>query len=157
MKKILFVILALVVLPVVLSGQNREINDLLDKYEKKKSVESVTVSSNLIAMAGKSEDWANKISKIRILSVNSHVLENNLPLRVTFRKEMEEFVDKFKFISSLKVKDGGDEIEMFVNQTQNGALLFLNNSDEEFVVIAMFGNIDDKLIKTAVKGGITIR
>ncbi len=157
MKKILFVILALVVLPVALSGQNREINDLLDKYEKKKSVESVTVSSNLIAMAGKSEDWANKISKIRILSVNSHVLENNLPLRVTFRKEMEEFVDKFKFISSLKVKDGGDEIEMFVNQTQNGALLFLNNSDEEFVVIAMFGNIDDKLIKTAVKGGITIR
>lgn len=157
MKKILFVILALVVLPVTLSGQNREINDLLDKYEKKKSVESVTVSSNLIAMAGKSEDWANKISKIRILSVNSHVLENNLPLRVTFRKEMEEFVDKFKFISSLKVKDGGDEIEMFVNQTQNGALLFLNNSDEEFVVIAMFGNIDDKLIKTAVKGGITIR
>ena len=157
MKKILFVILALVVLPVALSGQNREINDLLDKYEKKKSVESVTVSSNLIAMAGKSEDWANKISKIRILSVNSHVLENNLPLRVTFRKEMEDFVDKFKFISSLKVKDGGDEIEMFVNQTQNGALLFLNNSDEEFVVIAMFGNIDDKLIKTAVKGGITIR
>lgn len=157
MKKILFIILALIALPVALSGQNKEINDLLDKYEKKKAVESVTVSSNLLAMAGKEGEWADKISKIRILSVASNVLENKLPLRVTFRKEMEEFVEKFRFISSLKVKDGGDEIEMFVNQKQNGALLFLNSSDEEFVVIAMFGNIDDKLIKTAVKGGITIR
>jgi len=44
-----------------------------------------------------------------------------------------------------------------VNKNKSGALLFLNSSTEEYTVIAMFGNIDDKLLKTAMSGGINIK
>jgi hypothetical protein len=157
MKKIIVAIFMLIAIPLSLAGQSKEINDLLDKYEKRKAVQSVTVSSDLILMAGKSGDWGDKLSKIRIVSVDSNVYENNVPLRVTFKQEMFELVERLKFVSTLKIKDGDDEVEMFVNQKQNGALLFLNSSNKEFAVIAMFGNIDDKLIKTAINGGISIR
>jgi hypothetical protein len=157
MKRILIILFALAAFPIAMTAQNKEINDILDKYEKRKSVESVTISSDLLAMAGKGNDWGGKISKIRIVSVDSNVIENNVPIRVELKRDMDELVLKFKFISALKVKDGNEEVEMYINQNKSGALLFLNSSKEEFAVIAMFGNIDDKLIQTALKGGISIK
>ena len=163
MKKLLLIMLTALLAPVALSGQSKEINDIFDKYEKKRSVESVVISPGMFAMANHSvkdkeaQEWISKISEMRILSVGSNVMENNVPVRQSLKADMEKLIATFNFTRALKAKDSEDEVELYVNKNKSGALLFLNSSTEEYTVIAMFGNIDDKLLKTAMSGGINIK
>ena len=152
--------------PVALSGQNKEINDLFDKYEKKSSVESVVISPPPpppVPSAGKNskdkeaQEWMSKITEMRILTVGSGVMENNVPVRQSLKADMEKLITTFNFSRLLKVKDSGEEVELYVNKNKTGVLLFLNSSTEEYTVIAMFGDIDDKMLKTAMSGGIHIK
>lgn len=149
--------------PVALSGQNKEINDLFDKYEKKRSVESVVISPGMFAMANHSEkdkdakEWISKINEMRILTVGSGVMENNVPVRQSLKADMEKLIATFNFSRLLKAKDSGEEVELYVNKNKTGVLLFLNSSTEEYTVIAMFGNIDDNVLKSAMSGGIHIK
>lgn len=84
--------------PVALSGQSKEINDIFDKYEKKRSVESVVISPGMFAMANHSvkdkeaQEWISKINEMRILSVGSGVMENNVPVRQSLKADMEKLI-----------------------------------------------------------------
>lgn len=150
--------------PVALSGQNKEINDLFDKYEKKRSVESVVISPppppivpNHNVKDKEAQEWMSKITEMRILTVGSGVMENNVPVRQSLKADMEKLITTFNFSRLLKVKDSGEEVELYVNKNKTGVLLFLNSSTEEYTVIAMFGNIDDNILKSAMSGGIHIK
>lgn len=157
--------LTALLVPVALSGQNKEINDLFDKYEKKRSVESVVISPPPppVPSAGKNskdneaQEWMSKISEMRILTVGSGVMENNVPVRQSLKDDMEKLIKIFNFSRLLKVKESGEEVELYVNKNKTGVLLFLNSSTEEYTVIAMFGNIDDNILKSAMSGGIHIK
>jgi hypothetical protein len=70
---------------------------------------------------------------------------------------MDGIITKFAFERLLKIRDKGEEVEMYVSKNSNGALIFLNDSDAEYTVIAMFGKIDDMLIKAAASGKINIK
>ena len=163
MKKLILIICAALLLPSAVMGQSKEIKAIFDKYEKNDNVELVSISPGMMMFANafaddkESKEWTSKITELRILTIPSSVMENNVPLRTTLKRDMEGIITKFAFERMLRVKDKGEEVEMYVSKTSNGALIFLNSSNAEFTVIAMFGKIDDMLIKAAASGQINIK
>lgn len=161
MKKLLTIIVLLGISGPTLFSQNKEIKNIFEKYEKNKSVESVYLSPFLMGMAGKftndteGKEWISAIDEMRILTVNLPGKNNgNTDLIQQIKGEFEGLFSKYKFEKALRVKDGDELVEMYVLKEDKGLILFLNDSPDEFSVIAMFGNISDKILKTVMKGGV---
>ncbi len=160
MKRIITTIILIGISVAPLFSQSKEIKEVFEKYEKKKSVESVYVSPFLMGIAGgmtknsQEKEWLSSIREIRILTISPSGHENNLSLVQQLRTDMDEVINRYQFEKALKVKDGEDEIEMYVIKESKGVILFLNNSPDEFSVIAMFGDISEKILKSVMKGGV---
>lgn len=163
MKKLIIIFCAMLLLPYAVIGQSKEIKAIFDKYEKNDKVELVSISPGMMMLANsfvddeESKEWTSKITELRILTVPSSVMEKNIPLRTSLKADMDGIITKFAFERLLKIRDKGEEVEMYVSKTSNGALIFLNDSNVEYTVIAMFGKIDDVLIKAAASGKINIK
>lgn len=163
MKKLIIIICAALLLPYAVMGQSKEIKAIFDKYEKNDKVELVSISPGIMMLANtfaddeEAKEWTSKITELRILTVPSSLMEKNIPLRTSLKADMDGIITKFAFERLLKIRDKGEEVEMYVSKNSNGALIFLNDSDAEYTVIAMFGKIDDVLIKAAASGKINIK
>ena len=163
MKKLIIIICAALLLPYAVMGQSKEIKAIFDKYEKNDKVELVSISPGMMMLANtfaddeEAKEWTSKITELRILTVPSSLMEKNIPLRTSLKADMDGIITKFAFERLLKIRDKGEEVEMYVSKNSNGALIFLNDSDAEYTVIAMFGKIDDVLIKAAASGKINIK
>ncbi|MDX9781767.1 MAG: DUF4252 domain-containing protein [Bacteroidales bacterium] len=163
MKKLIIIICAALLLPYAVMGQSKEIKAIFDKYEKNDKVELVSISPGMMMLANtfaddeEAKEWTSKITELRILTVPSSLMEKNIPLRTSLKADMDGIITKFAFERLLKIRDKGEEVEMYVSKNSNGALIFLNDSDAEYTVIAMFGKIDDMLIKAAASGKINIK
>jgi hypothetical protein len=163
MKKLIIIICAALLLPYAVMGQSKEIKAIFDKYEKNDKVELVSISPGMMILANtfaddeEAKEWTSKITELRILTVPSSLMEKNIPLRTSLKADMDGIITKFAFERLLKIRDKGEEVEMYVSKNSNGALIFLNDSDAEYTVIAMFGKIDDVLIKAAASGKINIK
>jgi hypothetical protein len=163
MKKLIIIICAALLLPYAVMGQSKEIKAIFDKYEKNDKVELVSISPGMMILANtfaddeEAKEWTSKITELRILTVPSSLMEKNIPLRTSLKADMDGIITKFAFERLLKIRDKGEEVEMYVSKNSNGALIFLNDSDAEYTVIAMFGKIDDMLIKAAASGKINIK
>ena len=163
MKKVIIIICAALLLPYAVMGQSKEIKAIFDKYEKNDKVELVSISPGMMILANtfaddeEAKEWTSKITELRILTVPSSLMEKNIPLRTSLKADMDGIITKFAFERLLKIRDKGEEVEMYVSKNSNGALIFLNDSDAEYTVIAMFGKIDDMLIKAAASGKINIK
>lgn len=163
MKKLIIIICAALLLPYAVMGQSKEIKAIFDKYEKNDKVELVSISPGIMMLANtfaddeEAKEWTSKITELRILTVPSSLMEKNIPLRTSLKADMDGIITKFAFERLLKIRDKGEEVEMYVSKNSNGALIFLNDSDAEYTVIAMFGKIDDMLIKAAASGKINIK
>lgn len=162
MKRILFVIV-LSLSPFVLQGQVKSINDILDKYEKKKNVESIMVSPELLQLAGSSEtnestkQLLSKLSELRILSVKASAVENGTKLSQLLREDLDKMIVAEKMSRILRVQDGNELMEMYKTKATKGALLFLTTSANEFTVISIFGEIDPSVVNAAISGEIGIK
>ncbi len=162
MKRILFVIV-LSLAPFVLLGQVKSINDILDKYEKKKNVESIMVSPELLQLAGSSEtnestkQLLSKLSELRILSVKALAVENGIKLSQLLREDLDKMIVAEKMSRILRVQDGNELMEMYKTKATKGALLFLTTSANEFTVISIFGEIDPSVVNAAISGEIGIK
>lgn len=162
MKRILFVIVLLLA-PFVLQGQVKSINDILDKYEKKKNVESIMVSPELLQLAGSSEtnestkQLLSKLSELRILSVKASAVENGTKLSQLLREDLDKMIVAEKMSRILRVQDGNELMEMYKTKATKGALLFLTTSANEFTVISIFGEIDPSVVNAAISGEIGIK
>lgn len=162
MKRILFVIV-LSLSPFVLQGQVKSINDILDKYEKKKNVESIMVSPELLQLAGSSEtnestkQLLSKLSELRILSVKASAVENGTKLSQLLREDLDKMIIAEKMSRILRVQDGNELMEMYKTKATKGALLFLTTSANEFTVISIFGEIDPSVVNAAISGEIGIK
>ncbi|MGE0091720.1 MAG: DUF4252 domain-containing protein [Bacteroidales bacterium] len=162
MKKIVIIAL-LSFVPFLAIGQVKQINDILDKYEKNKDVESILISPELLQMAGESQmnqptkDLLSKLTELRILSVKSSHKENGVSVAQLLRQDLDRVISQENMSRILKIRDGEELMEMFKTKEDKGALLFLNSKPGEFTVISIFGKIDPSVVNAAISGEINIK
>ncbi len=163
MKRILILVLSAILLPVWVWGQSKQINEILDRYEKKRNVESILISPSLLQIAGSSsvdastKDLLSKITELRILNVKQGAVEGGVPVRVTLKGELEKLFTGELFTRVVRVQDGSELLEMYVTKNNPGVLLFLTTTPNEMSIISIFGNIDKSVINAAMSGEIKIK
>lgn len=152
-----------VLFPIMMIGQVKQINDILDKYEKKKNVESILVSPALLQLAeganvdATTKDLLSKISQLRILNIKSSAMENGVPLSKLLREDLDKLIENEKLNRIIRVQDNDELLEMYITQSTKGVLLFLATSSKEFSVISIFGEIDKSVINAAISGEIKVK
>ncbi len=144
-------------------AQARHIHSILDKYEKRKHVESIILSPSVLQMAGTGDynaatkELLSKITEMRIINVKAEAIENGVPLRVIIRKELDPILAGDSFSRVLRMQDGDEMLELYVTKSQQGVLVFLTSSPKEFAVISIFGTVDKSVINAAMTGGIKVK
>ena len=152
-----------VLLPVLAIGQVRQINQILDKYEKKRNVESILISPSLLQVAGggnvdaKTKDLLSKITELRIITVRASATEGGVPVAKSLREEIGKVVAESNMKRIIRVQDEKDLLEMFMTAGSEGLLLFLSSGAQEFSVISIFGNIDNSIVNAALAGDIKVK
>ena len=141
----------------------KQIHLILDKYEKRKKVESIIISPAVLQMAGNgnynasTKELLSKISEMRIVNVKEDAVEGTTPLRIIIRDDLDKVLISPKFSRVLKMQDGEELLELFVTKESDGVLVFLATSPKEFAVISIFGNIDKSVINAVMTGGIKVK
>ncbi len=171
MKKIIpFLIAMLIGIPTITYGQKSTDEDpvikLLNEYEDKEGVESITISPALLGLMknGKSNDkktqeLISKISDLRIVTLSDKDKEN--PNRKAFTTELQAIVEK-DFTRIMMVKDSGEQVELHVRNKSDEckdckrALLFITSASKVITVMYLAGTIDKTLIDAVMKGEIGI-
>lgn len=97
MKKIALLALIVVLLPAALIAQTKQINDIFDKYEKKRSIESITISPALLDFMGggnnqETKDLLSKITELRILNVPNTATENGTQIRAMLKRDLDALI-----------------------------------------------------------------
>ena len=152
-----------ITLPAAALGQSKQINEILDKYEKKKSVESIVISPSLLQIAGTSDvnastkELLSKITELRIINIKTSAMESGVPLWTSLKGELEKHTSSDLFTRIVRIQDGEELLEMFVTKSAQGALLFFTTTPKEFSVISIFGSIDKTVINAAMTGGIKVK
>ncbi len=163
MKKLLILMFVAVIMPLTALGQTKQINEILDKYEKRKGVESIIISPSLLQIASTTDvdastkDLLSKITEMRILNIKSGALENGIPIRLSLRKELDGLIGTDMFKRIVMVKDGDETLEMYITNTTQGVLLFFTTNPGEFSVISIFGSIDKTVVNAAMSGAIKVK
>jgi hypothetical protein len=163
MKKLLILMFVAVIMPLTALGQTKQINEILDKYEKRKGVESIIISPSLLQIASTTDvdastkDLLSKITEMRILNIKSGAVENGIPIRLSLRKELDGLIGTDMFKRIVMVKDGDETLEMYITNTTQGVLLFFTTNPGEFSVISIFGNIDKAVVNAAMSGAIKVK
>ncbi len=162
MKK-LFILMFAAILPIAALGQTKQVNEILDKYEKKKNVESILISPSLLQIAGtkdvdaSTKDLLSKITEMRIINIKVTATENGTPVWISLKGELETLTSGDLFTKVVKLQEGEELLEMFVTKNSQGALLFFSTTPKEYSVISIFGNIDKTVINAAMTGGIKVK
>ncbi len=162
MKK-LFILMFAAILPIAALGQTKQVNEILDKYEKKKNVESILISPSLLQIAGtkdvdaSTKDLLSKITEMRIINIKVTATENGTPVWISLKGELETLTSGDLFTRVVKLQEGEELLEMFVTKNSQGALLFFSTTPKEYSVISIFGNIDKTVINAAMTGGIKVK
>lgn len=163
MKKLLILMFVAAIIPLTALGQTKQINEILDKYEKRKGVESIIISPSLLQIASNTDvdastkDLLSKITEMRILNIKSAAVENGIPIRLSLRKELDGLIGTDMFKRIVMVKDGEETLEMYITNTAQGVLLFFTTNASEFSVISIFGNIDKTVVNAAMSGAIKVK
>ncbi|MDP3452750.1 MAG: DUF4252 domain-containing protein [Bacteroidales bacterium] len=163
MKRLLILMFVAIILPAAALGQTKQINEILDKYEKKKSVESIVISPSLLQIAGTSDvnastkELLSKIKELRIINIKTSAMESGVPLWTSLKGELEKHTSSDLFTRIVRIQDGEELLEMFITKNTEGALLFYTTTPKEFSVISIFGSIDKTVINAAMSGGIKIK
>lgn len=151
------------ILPIAALGQTKQVNEILDKYEKKKNVESILISPSLLQIAGtkdvdaSTKDLLSKISEMRIINIKVSATENGTPVWLSLKGDLETLTNGEFFTRIVKIQEGDELLEMYITKNSQGALLFLSTTPKEFSVISIFGNIDKTVVNAAMSGGIKVK
>lgn len=162
MKKV-FIIMVALLIPIVGIAQAKQINDILDKYEKKKNVESILISPALLQLAGgtnvdeATKELLSKISQLRILNLKSNATENGVLLSEMLRNDLNQLIERENLNRIIKVQDNDELLEMYISKSTKGVLLFIATDSNEFSVISIFGEIDRSVINAAIEGKIKVQ
>jgi hypothetical protein len=126
MKKIVLILVLLIPLW-VMAQDNSPIDKLFNKYANKEGFTTVNISGRLLSLANsfaeKKEDeieMLNKISGIRVLSVEDSIMNQNL----NFYKELEAdgFFKNNKYEVLMEVTDKNEVVRFYGRSGSNGKL-----------------------------------
>lgn len=162
MKKILLLTLVLISFPLYLASQSREINEIFDRYEKKKSVESITISPSILSMTNSSKsketaDLLSKITDMRILNIPENALENGQPISKQLKYELDKVIKQFQFQRAVKVEEENSSFELYMINGNKGAVLFISSDNSSFSAISILGDIDKTIVNSLLNGSIKVK
>jgi|GEM_PF-679457 len=162
MKKIALLALIVVLLPAALIAQTKQINDIFDKYEKKRSIESITISPALLDFMGggnsqETKDLLSKITELRILNVPNTATENGTQIRAMLKRDLDALIASESFTRVIKVDNSNEKMEMYMIKGNKGVLLFMTSDNSTFTVISILGEIDKTVTSAVMNGGIKIK
>lgn len=162
MKKIALLALIVVLLPAALIAQTKQINDIFDKYEKKRSIESITISPALLDFMGggnnqETKDLLSKITELRILNVPNTDTENGTQIRAMLKRDLDALIASENFTRVIKVDNSDEKMEMYMIKGNKGVLLFMTSDNSTFTVISILGEIDKTVTSAVMNGGIKIK
>ncbi|HCT94235.1 MAG: hypothetical protein A2X19_08725 [Bacteroidetes bacterium GWE2_39_28] len=163
MKKVLIIMFVALLCPYLAAAQAKQIHLILDKYEKRKKVESIIISPSVLQMASNgnydasTKELLSKISEMRIVNVKEGAEQNGTPLKIIIRSDLDKVLTGERFSRVLKMQDGEELLELFVTKNEEGVLVFLATSPKEFAIISIFGNIDKSVINAVMTGGIKVK
>lgn len=135
---------------------------LLDAYEEKEGVASITISPSLLAMVkkGKGQDrqtkeLISKIAALRILTITDSEVKKNL------LHELEPALQK-SYAQIMKTKAAGERMALYLrretengNEKQVGALL-VTIAEADLTVMHLSGMVDAGLIDAVMNGKISV-
>lgn len=148
-------ILLILLLPAILLAQGKEYNNIFSEYENIKGVESVSISpkalSGLFSGGGENEELFSKIESLKILVVT---VSSNEHVVTSLKTELKAFLAKNSFVEVMKVNSDGDRMQMFSKENE---LIFVTDSRSEYVVLYIYGDVDEKLMKDVMGGEISFK
>lgn len=160
MNKSLIIILSLVLLPLSISAQTKQLDKIFATYENYKNVESVSITPELFATLSaeaKSNELLTKITLLKILNVTKGGNEKDKIVWINLRTEVNKLIQEYNFAQILKVKEKGDLLEMYLKKSENSLLVFIADSQTEYAVFYLQGNIDKSVVDALITGEIKIK
>ena len=76
---------------------------------------------------------------------------------INLRTEVNKLIQEYNFAQILKVKEKGDLLEMYLKKSENSLLVFIADSQSEYAVFYLQGNIDKSVIDALITGEIKIK
>jgi hypothetical protein len=145
MKKLILFSTALC-LVTLLNAQTNAIDEFFDKYSEKEGFTTVTISSKLLSLftGKKSEgsDIINRLTSIRILSVEDSLLNQN----INFYKELTKKLDISAYEELMVVREGPNVTKFLVKQKGDiiSELLVITGGPGDNTLISIKGDLDLK-------------
>jgi len=145
MKKIILFITAFCMVT-LLNAQTSAIDDIFEKYSERDGFTTVTISGKLLSLfAGKKDegsDIINKLTSIRILSVEDSLLNKS----VNFQKEISKKFDFSGYDELMVVKEGSDATMFLTKQKGDiiSELLVITGGPGGNTLISIKGDLDLK-------------
>lgn len=154
MKKLILLITALCMVTLI-SAQTNAIDEFFDKYSEKDGFTTVTISGKLLSLfAGKKEkgegsDIINRLTSIRILSVDDSILNQS----VNFYKEMGKKLNLSAYEELMLVKEGPDVTKFLIKQKGDiiSELLMITGGPGNNTIISIKGDLDLKSLQELSK------
>ncbi|MDD3034181.1 MAG: DUF4252 domain-containing protein [Bacteroidales bacterium] len=160
MNKSLIILLSLVLFPLSMSAQTKQLDKIFATYENYKNVESVSITPELFATLSaeaKSNELLTKIRLLKILNVKKGGTDKERIVWINLRTDVNKLIQENDFSQILKVKEKGDILEMYLKKSENSVLVFTADSQIEYAVFYLQGNIDKSVIDALITGEIKIK
>ncbi len=141
MKKPLF-LLALVALPMLCLAQSKAINEFYNKYRQDEHFLDIKLSGGLLNLvANKTEDEQDKRVIRKITALRALVLEEGHSVREEDYTQLLRDAKADSFEELIKVRDGGDKVEILIREKGNAIshVLLLVNGEDSFVLLSLEG------------------
>ena len=169
MKRVVkfLVVMILISSPFGVYGQRDSEEDpvirILNKYEERDGVESVTISPALLGLMKngrtndrKTQDLISRISGLRIMTLSDGAQGRGKANREALTSELQEVVKK-DFEEIMIVRNSNERVELHVRSKDGkGALLFITSTSNSVTVMHLAGTIDKTLIDAVMNGEIGI-
>lgn len=160
MNKSLIILLSLVLFPLCMTAQTKQLDKIFATYENYRNVESVSITPELFATLSaeaKSNELLTKITLLKILNVKKAGTDKERSVWINLRTDVNKLIQENNFSQILKVKEKGDLLEMYLKKSENSLLVFIADSQTEYAVFYLQGNIDKSVIDALITGEIKIK
>lgn len=160
MNKSLIILLSLVLFPLSMTAQTKQLDKIFATYENYRNVESVSITPELFATLSaeaKSNELLTKITLLKILNVTKGTTDKEKSVWINLRNDVNKLIQENNFSQILKVKEKGDLLEMYLKKSENSLLVFTADSRTEYAVFYLQGNIDKSVIDALITGEIKIK
>lgn len=160
MNKSLIILLSMVLFPLCMTAQTKQLDKIFATYENYRNVESVSITPELFATLSaeaKSNELLTKITLLKILNVKKAGTDKERSVWINLRTDVNKLIQENNFSQILKVKEKGDLLEMYLKKSENSLLVFIADSQAEYAVFYLQGNIDKSVIDALITGEIKIK